>query len=324
MAFIEVNNLKKYYKTYNRREGFLYALKSIFKREYTMVNAIEDISFSIEEGEIIGYLGANGAGKTTTLKILAGLLHPTSGEVRVGGYIPWERKNEYRKMFSIVMGNKNQLWWDIPAIESFRLFQAIYEVPNDEFSSRLENLTEMLDVKHLITKPVRNLSLGERMKMEIIGSMLHNPKILFLDEPTIGLDLMSQKAIRKFLKEVNKTYNTTIILTSHYMKDIEELCNKVIVINNGNVVYYDKLSNIRDKFEKYKILNLTFDIAVDAKDFSKYGEVIKLENNTLSLKVESISIEEVIANIMRLYNTSEYYIGEIEIEEVIIEALSGN
>lgn len=237
MPFISVDQLAKNYRVFEKEEGIAGAVKSLFVRKYKEVEAVKGVSFTVEEGEIVGYIGPNGSGKTTTLKMLSGLIRPTYGTVEVGGFVPSERKKEFKKMFSIVMGQKNQLWWDLPAQESFELFRAVYEVDKKTYLKRKDMLTELLEVGDLLDKPVRTLSLGERMKMEIIGSLLHNPRLLLLDEPTLGLDIISQQKIRNFLKEINKEEKTTIVLTSHYMKDIEELCGRMIVINKGSIIY---------------------------------------------------------------------------------------
>src|SRR3954469_2563744 len=243
---IEVQGLTKTYRTYKKAPGFRGAIRGLFKREYETTHAAKDIRFAVEEGELVGFLGPNGAGKTTTLKMLAGLLYPTSGTARVLGYVPWERRDGYRRQFALLLGQKNQLWWDLPARESLELNSKIYGIPRDQFDKSVAEMTEMLDVKDKLNVMVRELSLGERMKMELIAALLHRPRVLFLDEPTIGLDVVSQKAVRNFLREYNRKHRVTILLTSHYMADIKELCERVIVIHKGAKIYDGALSRLEN------------------------------------------------------------------------------
>lgn len=247
MAVIRVEHLKKEFEYYKKGTGLQGSLHNLFHREMLKKEAVKDISFSVERGEMIGLLGPNGAGKTTTLKMLSGILFPTAGEVEIDGYIPWERKNAFKRRFSIVMGQKNQLWWDLPASDSFYLNKCIFDVPDGEYRRTVEELSELLDVKDLMNVQVRRLSLGERMKMEILAALIHRPDILFLDEPTIGLDILSQQKIRDFLKTYNEQTKTTVILTSHYMRDIEELCRRAVIINQGQLVYDGTLADINHR-----------------------------------------------------------------------------
>lgn len=247
---IEVKNLSKTYEYYKKQPGLLASVKGLFSREKLYTEAVKEINFNIEEGELVGFLGPNGAGKTTTLKILSGILYPSGGEAKVLGHIPWKRQKEYQKQFALVMGQKNQLWWDLPAMESFVLNKEIYEVPDKEFKENLEELTELLDVKDILDVQVRKLSLGQRMKCELIAALLHKPKVLFLDEPTIGLDVVAQKNIRDFIKKYNKEEKTTIILTSHYMEDISQLCQRIIIIDLGRIVYDGRLDDLMKKYAK--------------------------------------------------------------------------
>jgi ABC-2 type transport system ATP-binding protein len=241
---IEVQQLTRVFRTYKKQPGFWGGVKGLFKREFEETAAAKDISFSIKEGEFVGFLGPNGAGKTTTLKMLSGLIFPTSGTARVAGFDPTKRENAYRRLFALVLGQKNQLWWDLPAIESFHLLRAIYAIPDQQFQTTLDELVDLLDVRRKLNVMVRELSLGERMKMELIAALLHRPKVLFLDEPTIGLDVVSQKSVRQFLRDYNRQHRVTILLTSHYMADIKELCERVIVIHKGTKIYDGALARL--------------------------------------------------------------------------------
>ncbi|MBI5690861.1 MAG: ABC transporter ATP-binding protein [Verrucomicrobia bacterium] len=241
---IEVTNLTRVFRTYKKRPGFWGGVKGLFHREYEETAAAKDVSFTIGEGEFVGFLGPNGAGKTTTLKMLSGLIYPTSGSARVAGHDPTRRENAYRRLFALVLGQKNQLWWDLPAIESFTLFRAIYGLPLAQYQSTLDELVDLLGVRGKLNVMVRELSLGERMKMELIAALLHRPRVLFLDEPTIGLDVVSQKNVRQFLRDYNRRHRVTILLTSHYMADIQELCERVIVIHKGRKIYDGALDRL--------------------------------------------------------------------------------
>ena len=241
---IEVSHLTRVFRTYKKQPGFWGGVKGLFKREFEETAAAKDVSFSITEGEFVGFLGPNGAGKTTTLKMLSGLIYPTSGTARVAGFDPTRRENAYRRIFALVLGQKNQLWWDLPAIESFHLLRAIYGIPEPQFKATLDELVTLLDVGRKLNVMVRELSLGERMKMELIAALLHRPRVLFLDEPTIGLDVISQRAVRQFLRDYNRRHRVTILLTSHYMADIKELCERVIVIHKGNKIYDGTLDRL--------------------------------------------------------------------------------
>lgn len=256
MPIIEVKNLSKTYEYYKKQPGLLASVKGLFKREKLYVEAVKEINFNIEEGELVGFLGPNGAGKTTTLKILSGILYPSGGEAKVLGYTPHKRQKEYQKQFALVMGQKNQLWWDLPAMESFILNKEIYEVPDKEFKDNLAELTELLDVKDVLDIQVRKLSLGQRMKCELIAALLHKPKVLFLDEPTIGLDVVAQKNIRDFIKKYNQEEKTTIILTSHYMEDISQLCKRIIIIDLGRIIYDGRLDDLMKKYASHKLLEV--------------------------------------------------------------------
>src|SRR3954463_7067227 len=266
MAAIEARDLTKTYRTYRKERGLWGSVKGLVKREYVETCAADHVSFSIEEGEFVGFLGPNGAGKTTVLKMLSGLLNPTSGDARVLGFVPWERRNELKRQFSLLMGQKNALWWDLPAQESLELNRAIYGIDRQRFDKVVNGLAELLEVTDKMNVMVRELSLGERMKMELISALIHEPKVLFLDEPTIGLDVVSQKRVRDFLRIYNEEHRIVTLLTSHYMQDIEELCERVIVIDHGKIFFDGPLTDIIDRFSGYKILRLTFEKAI-SRDF---------------------------------------------------------
>src|ERR1700761_2283858 len=251
---IEVKNLSKTYRTYKKDPGMGGAVRGLFRRKYEQTMAVNEVSFDIQEGELVGFLGPNGAGKTSTLKMLAGLLYPTSGAASVLGYTPWNREDGYRRKFALLLGQKNQLWWDLPARESLELNSKIYGIPPAQFNRTVDELTELLTVRDKLNVMVRELSLGERMKMELIAALLHQPRVLFLDEPTIGLDVISQKTVRNFLREHNARRKTTILLTSHYMADIQELCRRVIIIDHGAIYFDGSLAEIIDRFADFKII----------------------------------------------------------------------
>src|SRR5258705_5893729 len=256
MAAIEVSQLTKSFRTYKKQPGFRGAVKGLLRRKYEQTLAVSEVSFTIEPGELVGFLGPNGAGKTTTLKMLSGLLYATSGAARVLGYVPWERKDGYRRQFALLLGQKNQLWWDLPARESLELNAKIYGIAKVGFERTVAEMTELLAVKDKLDVMVRELSLGERMKMELIGSLLHQPKILFLDEPTIGLDVVSQKTVREFLRHYNAQRKTTIVLTSHYMADIQALCRRVIIIDKGKTFFDGQLDDVIDRFADFKLITI--------------------------------------------------------------------
>src|SRR3989454_1602311 len=256
MSVIEVRGLTKSFRTYKKKPGLGGAIQGLFHRDYEMILAVREVSFTINEGELVGFLGPNGAGKTTTLKMLAGLLYPTTGAARVLGYVPWERDDGYRRQFALLLGQKNQLWWDLPARESLDLNAKIYGIDQATFERTVAEMTELLNVKDKLNVMVRELSLGERMKMELIASLLHQPKVLFLDEPTIGLDVVSQKTVREFLRHHNAKRKTTVVLTSHYMADIQELCQRVIIIDRGTIFFDGRLSDVLDRFADFKLITI--------------------------------------------------------------------
>jgi ABC-2 type transport system ATP-binding protein len=316
MPALEVSGLTKTFRTYKKQPGFRGAIRGLFQREYETVAAVCEVSFQIEPGELVGFLGPNGAGKTTTLKMLAGLLYPTTGQARVLGHVPWQRHDAYREQFALVLGGKNQLWWDLPARESLELNAKIYGIPRARFERTVAEMTEMLKVRDKLNISVRELSLGERMKMELIASLLHQPKILFLDEPTIGLDVVSQKVVREFLKHHNSTQQTTILLTSHYMADIEALCKRVIIIDHGKITFDGRLSDVVDRFADFKLISIECDGAEDcsAAHLSKYGELVEKAPGSIKLKVKRDRVIPVCKALL-----DELPVRDIDIEEVPIE-----
>src|ERR1700740_3414834 len=283
MPVIETSDLTKVYRTYRKERGLWGSIKGLVRRRYDQTRAADRVSFQIEEGEFVGFLGPNGAGKTTVLKMLSGLLNPTSGEARVLGFVPWERRNELKRQFSLLMGQKNALWWDLPAQESLELNRAIYGIDRERFEKVVNGLSELLEVRDKMNVMVRELSLGERMKMELIAALIHEPRVLFLDEPTIGLDVVSQQRVREFLRIYNEENRLVTLLTSHYMQDIQELCNRVIIIDHGRIFFDGPLSQIIDRFSGYKIISLTFEKQA-ARDLSGFGEIIEQPPVSVQLK----------------------------------------
>lgn len=317
MPIIQVKNLTKKYEYYKKAPGLLASVKSLFHREKLYIEAVKNISFSIEEGELVGFLGPNGAGKTTTLKMLSGILYPTSGDAKVLGYKPWERKKQYQKQFSIVMGQKNQLWWDLPAMDSFILNKEIYEVPDKQFHATVNELAELLDIKDVLDVQVRKLSLGQRMKCELIAALLHSPKVLFLDEPTIGLDVVSQQKMREFIKTYNAQKKTTILLTSHYMEDVEALCKRVIIIDHGEIRYDGALSDLMDTYVDHKVLTITFTEPVQKMDVEKYGEVQEYAPLRVVLHTTKDDVKKSAAAILTKLPVDDILIDEVPVENVI-------
>lgn len=319
MPVIEAQSLTKAYRTYKKEPGFRGAVKGLFYRKHETVLAAKDVSFSVEEGELVGFLGPNGAGKTTTLKMLAGLLYPTSGSARVLGYVPWERDDGYRRQFALLLGQKNQLWWDLPARESLELNSKIYGIPRKTFESTVEQMTVLLDVKDKLNVMVRELSLGERMKMELIASLLHQPKVLFLDEPTIGLDVVSQKKVREFLRFHNGSQKTTILLTSHYMADIQELCARVIIIDHGTIFFDGALSEILDRFADFKLVTIQCGAATScsSSQLEKYGEVVEYSSASIKLKVKRDRVIPVCKALLDELPVNDIDIQEVPIEDII-------
>ena len=322
MQSIAVSHLTKSFNVSQKEPGIRGTISSLFNRKYRTITAVKDVSFSIEEGEFIGFIGPNGAGKTTTLKCLSGLLYPNSGKVSVLGFTPFERNHDYLKQISLVMGQKNQLWWDLPAMETFLLNKEIYGVTNNHFDERLSELSELLDAKDQINIPVKGLSLGQRMKMELIAALLHSPKVLFLDEPTIGLDVLMQQKIRDFLKEYNIRHNATIILTSHYMADVEALCKRVIIINFGTIIFDGLLSDLVKKFAPYKRISIYFEEKIPEETLIKFGKIESYTFPKVVLRVGKNDTNKIASEILKRFAVRDVGIEEPEIEEVIREVFS--
>ncbi len=306
MHTIIVDHLSKTYSTTQKQPGLLGSLKSLVKPIYKDKKAVEDISFVIDEGELVGFIGPNGAGKTTTLKMLSGLLYPTSGSVRVLGLDPWKREYNFLRQISLVMGQKNQLWWDLPAIESFNLARDIYDIPAATYKKTLKELVDMLEIEDVLNIQVRKLSLGQRMKAELVAALIHSPKILYLDEPTIGLDVVMQQSMRQFLKAYNQKGDGSIILTSHYMDDVKELCKRIIIIDQGKILFDGLLADVIAKFSKHKII-----------------EVIAADGQIKAHKVLRNKVAETAAQLLKDTSIVDINIKEVEIEDVIRQVFAG-
>jgi ABC-2 type transport system ATP-binding protein len=316
MPIIQVKNLSKNYEYWKKQPGILASVKGLFYRKKLFAEAVKNISFEIQQGELVGFLGPNGAGKTTTLKILSGILYPTSGEARILNYVPWQRNPNLQKQFALVMGQKYQLWWDLPAMESFILNKEIYGLSQKEFSRRLDELSELLDVKDILNIQTRKLSLGQRMKCELIAALLHKPKILFLDEPTIGLDVISQKKIRDFIARYNREEKTTIILTSHYMEDIKELCKRVVIIDLGKIIYDGELDQLIKKYADYKELKITFEKPIERNKIEKFGKIVKFNQDSVILSAPRKKIAKIASEILNFFPVDDILIDEPNIAEV--------
>jgi ABC-2 type transport system ATP-binding protein len=317
MAIIEIEKLSKSYKVYQKQEGLMAAVRGLWHRDYRQVDAVRSIDLKVEQGEFVAFLGPNGAGKTTTLKLLSGVIYPTSGTARVMGHVPWLRDNAYRRRFALVMGQKNQLWWDLPAQESFRLHQQIYRIAPAEFTRTLDELTELLTVRKLLGRPVRELSLGERMKMELIAAMLHSPEVLFLDEPTIGLDVIAQHNIQQFLKYYQEQRKITILLTSHYMKDVAALCKRVVVITDGAVKFDGSLAQVIDSFSGSKILRLQLADGQSAEGLERFAQVDSILLPKVNLRCPRADVTKMLAAILQQYQVDDIAVEDPPLEEVI-------
>jgi ABC-2 type transport system ATP-binding protein len=314
---ISVSHLSKHYQTFQKEAGLFGSIKSLYSRKYQTVRAVNNISFDIAEGELVGFIGPNGAGKTTTLKCLSGLLFPTGGKVSVLGHTPNERKNVFLKQIALVMGQKNQLWWDLPAIETFLLNKEIYEISDSEYHKTLSELVELLEVESLLKVQVRKLSLGERMKMELIAALIHSPKVMFLDEPTIGLDVVMQKKMRDFIQAYNSIRKSTILLTSHYMEDVRQLAKRVIIIDHGAILYDGKLDNLVKKFAKYKVLSVVLETYVAPGKLAGVGELVDYNFPKAVIRVPRCASNVAAAQILQEFPVADLNIEEPDIEDII-------
>jgi len=320
---ITVSNLSKYYEVHKKEPGLRGSLAAFVRRKYETVKAVDALSFTIAPGEMVGFLGPNGAGKTTTLKVLAGLLHPTAGEVQVRGFTPFQRRHAFLKQITLVMGQKQQLFWDLPALETFEVNRVIYEVPADEYRQTLHELTELLELGDLLKKQVRKLSLGERMKCELAAALLHRPQVLFLDEPTIGLDVTMQARVREFVAAYNRRYEATVLLTSHYMADVTALCKRVIVISSGHLLYDGNLQSLVERVAPHKLIHLTLSRPVAREVLAAYGTVRRLEGLEAELSVERAETTRVGARLLTEQPVADVNIAEPPIEAIISEVFAG-
>jgi ABC-2 type transport system ATP-binding protein len=315
VAVVHVDALTKIFRVPEREAGLRASVRALVRRKHRDVRAVDSISLEIDQGEVVGFLGPNGAGKTTTLKMLSGLLYPTSGDATVLGHVPSKREREFLRRITLVMGNRNQLQWDLPALDSFELNRAIYRIPRPDFTPLRDELIELLDVGDLVRKPVRNLSLGERMKVEIVGSLLHRPKVLFLDEPTIGLDITMQKRIRSFVAEYNRRYEATVLLTSHYMADVEALCKRVIVIHHGQILFDGQLARLGDRFAAWK--TIAVELQNGGADLAGYGEVIASDGDRVTLRVPRADTARVTARLLAEQDVADLTVEDPPIEDII-------
>ena len=324
MALIEVKNLKKEFKKPVRKEGVIGYIKSLFSRKYTSLYAVNDVSFSIDQGEIVGYIGANGAGKSTTVKMMCGILHPTSGSVTIDNKDILKYRKQINKEIGVVFGQKTQLWWDIPLIETFKILKSIYEISDEDYNERFKFLCDLLDLNDFLDQNVRSLSLGQRMRAGFAASLIHNPKILYLDEPTIGLDVLVKDKIRKAIKILNKKYKTTIILTTHDMKDIEELCSRIIIIDKGKILYDGNLENIKYKFGNIKTIifknNAKFNKDELIKEFKKISIKENDSNDILiSFSLNEVNLDNLLLSLINKYKVEDFKINDISIEDITKE-----
>ena len=317
MAAIETKGLTKDYRSPVKEPGLWGGVKSLFDRKWKDTRAVDDITFRIEEGELVGFLGANGAGKTTTLKMLSGLLTPTSGEASALGFVPWERKPAFQNAISLVMGQRSQLWWEIPAYETFKLNQAIYGLSDADFKRHLDELVDLLELGEHLGVPVKKLSLGQRMRAELAAALLHRPRLLLLDEPTIGLDVVMQKKTREFIKEYNKRTGATIMLTSHNMTDVVELCKRVIVIEKGRLLYDGSLDKLVERYASHKILKARFTAAVEAADLKNLGTVISSDGLSVVLEVPRAQMAASAGALLRTYPVADLNVEEVAIDDIV-------
>ncbi|MCI7526747.1 MAG: ATP-binding cassette domain-containing protein [Mollicutes bacterium] len=324
MALIEVKNLKKEFKKPVRKEGVIGYIKSLFSRKYTSLYAVNDVSFSIDQGEIVGYIGANGAGKSTTVKMMCGILHPTSGSVTIDNKDILKYRKQINKEIGVVFGQKTQLWWDIPLIETFKILKSIYEISDEDYNERFKFLCDLLDLNDFLDQNVRSLSLGQRMRADFAASLIHNPKILYLDEPTIGLDVLVKDKIRKAIKILNKKYKTTIILTTHDMKDIEELCSRIIIIDKGKILYDGNLENIKYKFGNIKTIIFKNNAKFNKDELTKEFKKISIKENDsndilISFSLNKVNLDNLLLSLINKYKVEDFKINDISIEDITKE-----
>jgi ABC-2 type transport system ATP-binding protein len=317
MSMIIAEKLNKFYPVSTKQPGIKGTINHFFRRTYRSIPAVQDITFTIETGEIVGFLGPNGAGKTTTLKMLTGLIHPSKGTVKVGGFIPFNRQEAFLQKITLVMGQKQQLIWDLPALDSLRINAAVYNISDKEFQRRVGELTEMLALEGKLTQPVRKLSLGERMKAELLAALLHRPQVLFLDEPTLGLDVNAQVGVRNFLKEYNQLYRATILLTSHYMADITALCERVLLIHQGKLMYDGRLDGLLENFAPYREIYVELAQELPLEKLMSYGDVQMLEGRAVRFIVQQETMTRTVSQILADLEVIDLTVTEPPIEEVI-------
>jgi ABC-2 type transport system ATP-binding protein len=317
MPIIVAERLSKFYPVAVKEPGIKGTLTHFFRRTYRPIKAVQDVSFEIAKGEVVGFLGPNGAGKTTTLKMLTGLIHPSSGSVRVAGQIPFQRQEAFLQKITLVMGQKQQLIWDLPALDSLRINAAVYNIPDKEFRRRVGELAQMLSLETKLTQPVRKLSLGERMKAELLAALLHRPQVLFLDEPTLGLDVNAQAGVRDFLREYNQRYQATVLLTSHYMADITALCQRVLLIHQGELMYDGSLDELLERFAPYREIHVELAECLPQEKLAAYGEVQLLEGRSVSFLVSQELLTQTVAQILADLQVVDLKVTEPAVEEVI-------
>ncbi len=317
MIALDVKNLTKDYRSPAKEPGLWGGVKALFDRKYKDTRAVDGVTFRIDEGELVGFLGANGAGKTTTLKMLSGLLTPTAGEATALGHVPWKREASFQRKISLVMGQRTQLWWEIPAIETFKLNQAIYGIPEADFKIQLDELVDLLELGEHLQVPVKKLSLGQRMRAEMAAALLHRPRLLLLDEPTIGLDVVMQKNVREFIKQYNKRTGATIMLTSHNMTDVTELCRRVIVIERGRLLYDGPLDRLVERYADHKILRARFTSPVAREDLRTLGNVVGVEDSTAVIEVPRAQAASAAAALLRSYPVADLNVEDVDIDDIV-------
>ena len=322
MSLIEVKNLSKVFKKPIRGEGLIGMVKTLFSRKYEEIKAVDDISFNISSGEIVGYIGANGAGKSTTIKMMCGILHPTAGQVVIDGMTFDKKRRDINRNMGVVFGQKTQLWWDIPLIETFKILKSIYEISDEDYNERFNYLCDLLDLREFLDQNVRSLSLGQRMRADFAAALIHSPQIVYLDEPTIGLDVLVKDKIRKAVKELNKKYNITVILTTHDMKDIEQLCSRIIIIDKGKILYDGSLQNIKYQFGNTKTILLPKNIVLNGEFSAKFKgiEITNTDENVvLKFSLNEVDLDEVLLELINNYHVADFKIEDISIEDITMK-----